>query len=296
MMMTISIRDAKVMMDYLLEVKDVFSLRNTDFSPFWSEKDGKQAGKKRTTVAPWNELYPSMSLAYGCTCVHYYACVVAVKETKKQRWDIKLDHSLLSSLSCFLSFIMLPLFCMRRLQPNHDPRLLSKRRKLCILLCISFCVSTSSISSTIYFPGKCSSRLVDGALYWYVMIWTLYIGIPYIAEELEASSLSVTLTTALYILLTGIAPVFWGSISDYYKIRRPLVLASLVIFCISTVVAGVVSNIWALIVLRCIQATGASCTLAVGAGIIADCFAVEERGAAFSQFFYGLFVGPLVGM
>ncbi|KAJ8653106.1 hypothetical protein O0I10_011247 [Lichtheimia ornata] len=170
---------------------------------------------------------------------------------------------------------MQPLSCMKRLQPKlqyDDPRLLSKRRKLCILLCISFCVSTSSISSTIYFPG-----------------------IPYIAEELQASSLSVTLTTALYILLTGIAPVFWGSISDYYKIRRPLVLVSLVIFCISTVVAGVVSNIWALIVLRCVQATGASCTLAVGAGIIADCFAVEERGAAFSQFFYGLFVGPLVG-
>ncbi|KAI7879066.1 MFS general substrate transporter [Lichtheimia hyalospora FSU 10163] len=128
------------------------------------------------------------------------------------------------------------------------------------------------MSSTIYFPG-----------------------IPYIAEELDASPLSVTLTTALYILLTGIAPVFWGSISDHYQIRRPLVLASLVIFCISTVAAGVVSNIWALVVLRCVQATGASCTLAVGAGIIADCYPVEERGAAFSQFFYGLFVGPLIG-
>lgn len=141
--------------------------------------------------------------------------------------------------------------------------------------------STSQVHAVIFLVGHC----VD-----------FCVGIPYIAQELEASSLSVTLTTALYILLTGIAPVFWGSVSDYYKIRRPLVLASLVIFCISTVVAGVVSNIWALIVLRCIQATGASCTLAVGAAIIADLFSVEERGAAFSLFFYGLFVGPLVGM
>ncbi|KAI8136916.1 major facilitator superfamily domain-containing protein [Fennellomyces sp. T-0311] len=155
---------------------------------------------------------------------------------------------------------------------NEDPRLLSVRHKGIILLCVGLSVSTSSITSTIYFPG-----------------------IPYIASELDADPMSITLTTALYILVTGIAPVFWASISDHYHIRRSPIILALAIFSISSLISALIDNIWALIVLRCIQGAGASCALSIGPGVIADCYPIDKRGAAFSKFYYGVFVGPLIG-
>ncbi|KAI9488366.1 major facilitator superfamily domain-containing protein [Zychaea mexicana] len=60
-------------------------------------------------------------------------------------------------------------------------------------------------------------------------------------------------------------------------------------------ISAIVNSIWALIVLRCFQGVGASCALSIGPGVIADCYPVEKRGAAFAKFYYGVFVGPLIG-
>ncbi|CAO3597499.1 unnamed protein product [Absidia cylindrospora] len=46
---------------------------------------------------------------------------------------------------------------------------------------------------------------------------------------------------------------------------------------------------------QCVQSIGTSVTMSVGAGTISDCWAVTERGAAFSFLFVGQFFGPLVG-
>ncbi|KAI9251788.1 major facilitator superfamily domain-containing protein [Phascolomyces articulosus] len=155
---------------------------------------------------------------------------------------------------------------------DEDPRLLSDWKRGITLSCVTLTVSTSSITSTIYFPG-----------------------IPYIASELNAAPMPITLTTALYILVTGIAPVFWASISDHYHIRRVLIMVALIIFSFSSMISAIVDNIWALIVLRCIQGAGASCALSIGPGVIADCYPIEKRGTAFAKFYYGVFVGPLIG-
>ena len=120
-------------------------------------------------------------------------------------------------------------------------------------------------------------------------------GIPYIASELQADAMPITLTTALYILVTGIAPVIWASISDHYHIRRNLILLALVIFSISSLISALIHNIWILIALRCFQGVGASCALSVGPGVISDCYPVDKRGSAFAKFYYGVFVGPLIG-
>jgi hypothetical protein len=37
-------------------------------------------------------------------------------------------------------------------------------------------------------------------------------------------------------------------------------------------------------------------TMSVGAGTVADCWKITERGSAFSFLFVGQFLGPLVGM
>ncbi|KAL0074901.1 major facilitator superfamily domain-containing protein [Phycomyces blakesleeanus] len=153
-----------------------------------------------------------------------------------------------------------------------DPRLLSPRTKGIIIFCLAICASTSGFSSTIYFPG-----------------------LPLITEELKAPSIATTLTAALFVLFMGLAPVVWASISDHYQIRRLLFLVSMIIFSVASLGATFVQNIWPLVVLRCIQSIGSSCGNSVGAGVIADCYPIEKRGAAFGKYFFGTFFGPLLG-
>ncbi|KAI9270768.1 major facilitator superfamily domain-containing protein [Phascolomyces articulosus] len=127
-------------------------------------------------------------------------------------------------------------------------------------------------SSTIYFPG-----------------------IPNINAELHAPSIATTLTAALFVLFMGIAPVFWAAFSDYYFIRRFLLVISMVIFVASSLGNAFINNIWGMVVLRCVQAIGASSGQAIGGGVIADMFPVEQRGSAYGKFFLGMIIGPIVG-
>lgn len=69
----------------------------------------------------------------------------------------------------------------------------------------------------------------------------------------------------------------------------------MVIFAFSSLGCALVNNIGGLVVLRCIQSVGSSAAQSVGAGVVADCYPVEKRGAAFGKFFFGVFVGPLIG-
>lgn len=97
----------------------------------------------------------------------------------------------------------------------------------------------------------------------------LHIGLPAITEELHAPPIATTLTAALFVLLMGIAPVFWASFSDRLHVRRVLLFFSMIVFAVASLGAAFINNIWGLVVLRCIQAVGSSCGQSVGAGVIA---------------------------
>lgn len=160
------------------------------------------------------------------------------------------------------------------LQPpvEEDPRLLPNKKKNIIVIILALCACTPGFSSTIYFPG-----------------------LPLITSELNAPPIATTLTAALFVLFMGIAPVIWASVSDHYHIRRYLSITSMLIFSVASLGAALITNIWGLVVLRCIQSIGSSCGQSIGAGCIADCYPVEKRGVAFSKFFFGVFFGPLLG-
>ncbi|KAI8330602.1 major facilitator superfamily domain-containing protein [Chlamydoabsidia padenii] len=137
---------------------------------------------------------------------------------------------------------------------------------------LALCACTPGFSSTIYFPG-----------------------LPMITADLNAPPIATTLTAALFVLFMGIAPVFWASFSDYYHVRRCLTILSMLIFAVASLGSAVITNIWGLVVLRCVQSIGSSCNQSVGAGVIADCYPLEQRGAAFGKYFFGVFFGPLLG-
>ena len=107
--------------------------------------------------------------------------------------------------------------------------------------------------------------------------------------------------------ICSIAPMVWGTISDYFG-RRPTSAACLLVLSLSCIGLALVptSAYWLLLVLRCLQAAGSASTIAigniylfltlslfltsVGAGVVGDISSGAERGG-----FYGLFMlGPLV--
>ncbi|KAI8372798.1 major facilitator superfamily domain-containing protein [Radiomyces spectabilis] len=83
--------------------------------------------------------------------------------------------------------------------------------------------------------------------------------------------------------------------SDFYHVRKFPILVAMIIFSVASLGSSFVNNIWALVVLRCIQSAGSSCGQSVCAGVIADCYPLEKRGSAFGKFFFGMFIGPLLG-
>ncbi|KAG2206520.1 hypothetical protein INT47_008537 [Mucor saturninus] len=155
---------------------------------------------------------------------------------------------------------------------TSDPRLFHPRAKSGIIACIALVATAGGFSSTIYFPG-----------------------LPYITRDLNATPIATTLTAALFILFSGIAPVVWASLSEYYHLRRFIYLVAMVIFMATSVAAACINNIWALVAVRCIQSIGVSSGMAVGAGYISDLYPIEERGAAFGKFIFGVVFGPLLG-
>lgn len=95
----------------------------------------------------------------------------------------------------------------------------------------------------------------------------LLLGLPLITVDLNAPPIATTLTAALFVLAMGIAPVFWASLSDYYQVRRILLMASMLIFAAASLGSAFINNIWGLVVLRCVQSVGSSCGTSVGAGM-----------------------------
>ncbi|KAI8975401.1 major facilitator superfamily domain-containing protein [Mycotypha africana] len=112
---------------------------------------------------------------------------------------------------------------------------------------------------------------------------------------MAATDIQITVVSSLFILFGGIGPIFWASISEYYHIRRFLYLVALLVFFGASIGCALANNIYVLIVLRCIQSVGTSVTMSVGAGTVADCWQITERGSAFSYLFVGQFIGPLIG-
>ncbi|RPD67367.1 MFS general substrate transporter [Lentinus tigrinus ALCF2SS1-7] len=120
--------------------------------------------------------------------------------------------------------------------------------------------------------------------------------IPTISAVFHKSTELINLTVTVYMIVQGIAPMFWGTMSDRWG-RRPMFIGCMVVLCGACVGLALVPTnaYWLLMVLRCLQAAGSASTVALGAGVIADIAAPAERGSFFGIWNIGPMVGPCVG-
>lgn len=129
---------------------------------------------------------------------------------------------------------------------------------------------------------------------WSGLTFTLLVAaLPDIAASFNVSRSIANLSVAFYALSMAIIPLWWSVLSELYG-RRPVYLASLLLFLVWNSVAAVSDSIAMFIVMRCLAGGASASVAAVGAGTIADLWEVERRGRAMGYFFLGPMLGPLV--
>ena len=120
--------------------------------------------------------------------------------------------------------------------------------------------------------------------------------LPTLAQVFHESTEAMNQTVTAYLVMQGISPMLWGTLSDRYG-RRPVFLICLTILigsCIGLALCPT-SAFWLLIVLRLLQAAGCASTIALGAGVIGDISTADERGGYFGYFNLGPMLAPCIG-
>ncbi|KAK5651635.1 hypothetical protein OQA88_11810 [Cercophora sp. LCS_1] len=151
----------------------------------------------------------------------------------------------------------------------------SRRKKWQLVIIVSLAGLFSPLSSNIYFPAL-------GA----------------IAEETHTSIALISLTVTVYMAVQGIAPSFWGPLSDI-RGRRITFIGTLSVYLIANIGLALSKTFPALMVFRAIQAAGSAATISVGAGVIGDMTTSKERGTFVGSFggirMLGQSLGPVIG-
>ncbi|KAL5342095.1 major facilitator superfamily domain-containing protein [Aspergillus crustosus] len=120
--------------------------------------------------------------------------------------------------------------------------------------------------------------------------------IPVLTTVFNRSIEDMNLTVTIYLIFQGIGPMLWGPLADKWG-RRPLYLVCLSILTASCIGLALCppSAYWLLLLLRAFQAGGCASTIALGAGVIGDIAAAEERGGYFGMFNLGPMLAPCIG-
>ncbi|KAJ5910691.1 hypothetical protein N7504_005334, partial [Penicillium tannophilum] len=156
--------------------------------------------------------------------------------------------------------------------PSDAPySVLPAGEKTLVIIAGSFAALISPLSSSIYLPAMTS-----------------------IAQEMNVSVSLINLTITTYLIFQGLAPSFIGSFSDSQG-RRPAYLIAFVIYLGANIGLALQNNYAALLVLRCLQSSGSSGTIALGSAVVADLTTRAERGKYIGYAGIGMALGPSLG-
>ncbi|RDL32686.1 uncharacterized protein BP5553_09142 [Venustampulla echinocandica] len=158
-------------------------------------------------------------------------------------------------------------------EPPYHVFTLKTKKKLVYI--VSLAGLFSPLSSNIYFPA-----------------------LGQISTDLKVSVSLVSLTITVYMIVQGLAPSFWGPLSDTQG-RRITFIGTFMVYLLANVGLAFSNSFASLMVFRGIQAAGSAATISVGAGVIGDITTARERGGLIGVFggirMMGQSVGPVFG-
>nr|POE54500.1 itaconate transport protein [Quercus suber] len=112
-----------------------------------------------------------------------------------------------------------------------------------------------------------------------------------LADEFNVSASIINLTLTSYMIFQGLAPTIFGDLSDMAG-RRPAYIIGFAIYIGACVGIACSDSYAALLVLRCLQSTGSSGTIALGSGVVADIATSADRGVWMGWATSGPMVAP----
>ncbi|MCJ1479337.1 hypothetical protein MMC13_008022 [Lambiella insularis] len=146
-----------------------------------------------------------------------------------------------------------------------------KRQKQYIVFMASWAGFFSPLSANIYFPA-----------------------LNTLAADLKVSGELINLTLTSYMIFQGLAPTVSGDLADMTG-RRPTYFICFIIYIAANIGLAVQNSYPALFLLRCLQSTGSSGTVAIANGVVADVASSSERGSYMGYAMAGPMIGPALG-
>ncbi|RKO85458.1 major facilitator superfamily domain-containing protein, partial [Blyttiomyces helicus] len=148
------------------------------------------------------------------------------------------------------------------------------------------------------FPNKAKIlivALVSIAGFFSPLAINIYIpALPEISKELGISNSKAMLSVTSFMIFQGISPSFWATAAESYG-RRPVYIATFLVFIIANILLAVTDTFTSLILLRCLQAAGSSTVISIGAGTIKDIATADVLGSYIGWYGIGKTMGPCIG-
>jgi len=154
-------------------------------------------------------------------------------------------------------------------RPVHSA--FSKRQKQYIVFMTAWAGFFSPLSANIYFPA-----------------------LNTLAADLKVSNELINLTLTSYMIFQGLAPTIFGDLADMTG-RRPTYFLGFIIYIAANIGLALQNSYPALFLLRCLQSSRSSGTIALGNGVVADIASSSERGTFMGFATAGPMIGPAVG-
>ncbi|KAH1335533.1 hypothetical protein KXX35_006063 [Aspergillus fumigatus] len=119
--------------------------------------------------------------------------------------------------------------------------------------------------------------------------------LPSIASDFHIEDqVSSQLTLSIFVLAYAVGPLFLGPLSEIYGRVIVLQLSNL-FYLVFNIACGVSRTKGQMIAFRFLSGLGGSAPLAVGGGVLSDCFKPEERGKSVAIYSLAPLLGPAVG-
>ena len=118
--------------------------------------------------------------------------------------------------------------------------------------------------------------------------------LPNIASDLNSSTSLLGLSVGIYLASSAVLQLIIGPFSDQFG-RRPLILWSLIIFCLSTLATVFVTSTAQFLLLRVFQAISASCMVLARAIVRDTTESIEKAGSKIAYVTMGMALVPMVG-
>ncbi|KAH8695023.1 major facilitator superfamily domain-containing protein [Talaromyces proteolyticus] len=116
-----------------------------------------------------------------------------------------------------------------------------------------------------------------------------------IAKDLKIhNEIELEMTLSIFVLAYAIGPLFLGPLSEIYGRAIVLQLANL-IYLVFNIACGVCQTKGQMIAFRFLSGLGGSAPLAIGGGVMSDCFQAHERGRAMAIYSLAPLLGPAIG-